>query len=164
MSKIALFPGSFDPFTNGHLNIVERATKIFDQVIIGIFTNTNKTALFSLEEKLELTKEATKHLENVTIVAQEAGLTVTIAQKMGANFLIRGLRSIKDYEYERDIAFMNQHLNQEVETVFLLADNAHSSLSSSVIKEIAQFSGDVAPFLPPIINQAMKEKMKSRDE
>lgn len=164
MSKIALFPGSFDPFTNGHLNIVERATKIFDQVIIGIFTNTNKTALFSLEEKLELTKEATKHLENVTIVAQEAGLTVTIAQKMGANFLIRGLRSIKDYEYERDIAFMNQHLNQEVETVFLLADNAHSSLSSSVIKEIAQFSGDVSPFLPPVINQAMKEKMKSRDE
>lgn len=83
---------------------------------------------------------------------------------MGANFLIRGLRSIKDYEYERDIAFMNQHLNQEVETVFLLADNAHSSLSSSVIKEIAQFSGDVSPFLPPVINQAMKEKMKSRDE
>lgn len=164
MTKIALFPGSFDPFTNGHLNIVERATRIFDQVIIGIFTNTNKTALFSLEEKLELTKEATKHLENVTIVAQEAGLTVTIAQRMGANFLIRGLRSIKDYEYERDIAFMNQHLNQEVETVFLLADNAHSSLSSSVIKEIAQFNGDVAPFLPPVINQAMKQKMKSRDE
>ncbi|WP_086312881.1 phosphopantetheine adenylyltransferase [Enterococcus sp. 7F3_DIV0205] len=158
MTKIALFPGSFDPLTNGHLNLIERSTKMFDTVIVGIFVNTNKTALFSVEEKLALIKEAVAHLENVEVIVQETKLTVESAADLGANFLIRGIRNVKDYEYEKDIARMNHHLAPEVETVFLLADENYAHISSSLLKEVLKFGGDVSSYLPMAINQALNQK------
>ncbi|EAC5385833.1 pantetheine-phosphate adenylyltransferase, partial [Listeria monocytogenes] len=113
MRKIALFPGSFDPMTNGHLNLIERSAKLFDEVIIGVFINTSKQTLFTPEEKKYLIKEATKEMPNVRVIMQETQLTVESAKSLGANFLIRGIRNVKDYEYEKDIAKMNQHLAPE---------------------------------------------------
>lgn len=158
MAKIALFPGSFDPLTNGHLNLIERSTKLFDKVIVGVFMNTNKTALFTLEEKLSLIKEAVAHLENVEVIVQDTKLTVESAAQLGADFLIRGIRNVKDYEYEKDIALMNHHLAPELETVFLLADEAYAHVSSSLLKEVIKFGGDVSAYLPKSINQALNQK------
>lgn len=167
MSKIALFPGSFDPLTNGHLNMIERSSKMFDKIIVGVFVNTNKTALFTLEEKLFLIKEAIAHLENVEVIVQEKKLTVESAVELGANFLIRGIRNVKDYEYEKDIATMNHHLAPELDTVFLLADETYTHVSSSLLKEILNFGGDVSEYLPKSVNQALNQKnreMKLHEE
>ncbi|WP_348922875.1 pantetheine-phosphate adenylyltransferase [Enterococcus rotai] len=158
MTRIALFPGSFDPLTNGHLNMIERGTKMFDKVIVGVFVNTNKTALFTLDEKLMLIKQAVAHLANVEVIAQESKLTVESAAELGANFLIRGIRNVKDYEYEKDIAMMNHHLAPELETVFLLADEAYAHVSSSLLKEVLKFGGDVSAYLPLVVNQALNQK------
>lgn len=158
--KIALFPGSFDPFTSGHLNTVERSAALFDEVIIGIFTNTTKKGLFTTAEKIALAEEAVNELPNVKVISQLDGLTVDIAESLGAKFLIRGIRNITDYEYEKNIAFMNTKLNDRVETVFLLADEKYSNVSSSIIKEIAKFHGDVSPFVPACVNQAIITKYK----
>lgn len=158
MTRIALFPGSFDPLTNGHLNMIERGTKMFDKVIVGVFVNTNKTALFTLDEKLMLIKQAVAHLENVEVIAQESKLTVESAAELGANFLIRGIRNVKDYEYEKDIAMMNHHLAPELETVFLLADEAYAHVSSSLLKEVLKFGGDVSAYLPLVVDQALNQK------
>lgn len=158
MTRIALFPGSFDPLTNGHLNTIERSSKLFDKVIIGVFVNTNKKSLFSLEEKMLLIKQATSFLTNVEVVAQESTLTVEAAKKLGASFLIRGIRSVKDYEYERDIAAMNHHLAPELETVFLLADEKYAHISSSLLKEVLQFGGDVSTYLPLVVSEALNQK------
>lgn len=158
--KVALFPGSFDPFTNGHLNTVERASVLFDEVIIGIFTNTGKKALFSSDEKSQLAKKATNHLDNVSVVTHSTGLTVHIAKELHANFLIRGVRNSQDYEYEKNIAFMNKAMDSDIDTVFLMADEAYSAISSSMIKEIAKFKGDVSSFVPKCVDDALKEKMK----
>jgi len=159
--RIAFFPGSFDPFTLGHLNTVERGAKLFDELIIGIVTNTNKSSLFTKDEKLKLTQEAVSHLKNVRVITQDIGLTVDIAASYGSKFMIRGIRGVKDYEYERNIAFMNQQLNGEIESVFLLADEKYSNISSSMIKEIAKFDGDVSNFLPETINRALVSKYKN---
>ena len=134
MRKIALFPGSFDPMTNGHLNLIERSAKLFDEVIIGVFINTSKQTLFTPEEKKYLIEEATKEMPNVRVIMQETQLTVESAKSLGANFLIRGIRNVKDYEYEKDIAKMNQHLAPEIETVFLLAEEPYAHVSSSLLK------------------------------
>ncbi|MFD1899842.1 pantetheine-phosphate adenylyltransferase [Enterococcus termitis] len=158
MSRTALFPGSFDPLTKGHLNLIERSTKIFDKVIIGVFVNTNKKSLFTLEEKLSLIKESVKHLDNIEVVVQETKLTVESASELGANFLVRGIRNVKDYEYEKDIAMMNHHLASGIETVFLLADEAYSHVSSSLLKEVLAFGGDVSAYLPKPVNEALNQK------
>lgn len=158
MQKIALFPGSFDPLTNGHLNTIERSSKLFDKVFVGVFKNTNKKSFFTLDEKLVLVKQATAKISNVEVVAQEAKLTVESATDLGAKFLIRGVRSVKDYEYERDIAQMNHHLNKEIETVIFLADEKYSHVSSSLLKEIIQFGGDVSTYLPPVVIEAINQK------
>ena len=158
MRKIALFPGSFDPMTNGHLNLIERSAKLFDEVIIGVFINTSKQTLFTPEEKKYLIKEATKEMPNVRVIMQETQLTVESAKSLGANFLIRGIRNVKDYEYEKDIAKMNQHLAPEIETVFLLAEEPYAHVSSSLLKEVLRFGGDVSDYLPPNIYHALKQK------
>lgn len=158
--RIALFPGSFDPFTNGHLNTVERASLFFDEVIIGIFTNTSKTPLFSAEEKKELTKMAVSHLPNVKVITQSAGLTVNIAKEIGANFLIRGVRNSQDFEYEKNIDSMNKKMDPEIDTILLIAAEEYSNISSSMIKEIAKFNGDVSSFVPENIDKALKEKFR----
>ena len=155
--KIALFPGSFDPLTLGHLNIIERSAPLFDEVLIGIFTNTSKKSLFTPAQKAQLVHEATAHLPNVRIVLEEVGLTVEIAKRLGANYLLRGIRNLADFEYERNIATMNAKMVPEIETVFLLAAPEYASVSSSMIKEIAKFAGDIALFVPTGVAQAMQD-------
>lgn len=156
--KRALFPGSFDPLTMGHLETIRRGAKLFDELIVGVFVNSNKSSLFTMEEKLMLVKEAVADISNVRVIAQETELTVVAAERLGANFLLRGIRSIKDYEYEREIMEMNQHLNPEIETVFLLAQSQYSHISSSLIKEVLLFDGNVQTYLPKNVYQMMMEK------
>jgi pantetheine-phosphate adenylyltransferase len=158
MKKIALFPGSFDPLTMGHLDTIERGSKIFDELYVGIFVNTNKHSFFSVEEKVKLVKDAVAHLPNVTVISQETELTVTTAQRLGASFLLRGVRNMKDYEYEREIMEMNRHLDPNLETVFLVAKSEYSHISSSLIKEVLLFGGDVQKYLPKNVYEAIKKR------
>src|SRR5699024_3984698 len=153
----ALFPGSFDPFTNGHLDIDRRAAGLFDEVIIGVGTNLSKHYLFQTSEKIALIEQATAHLKNVSVV-EMSGLTVDFMTKIDANVLIRGLRNEKDYQYERDIAQMNQELG-DVETVFLLAKPDHQFLSSSLLKEVASTGTDISKYVPNNIEKALNEKL-----
>ena len=163
MNKIALFPGSFDPLTTGHVDLIERGAKLFDEIIVGVFVNTNKKSFFSSEEKVQLIQEALIHIPNVRVIAQETELTVIAAKKLGAQFLLRGIRSVKDYEYERDIMEMNHHLAPTLETVFLLADAKHSFISSSLLKEILTFEGNVADYLPRNIYEAIVKKREANE-
>lgn len=156
--RIAVYPGSFDPFTNGHLDTVRRASTLFDHVVVAAMTNTKKAPLFTSSEKVALIQAAVADLNNVSVVAQPAKLTVQYAQSIGAHYLIRGLRNTADFNYEADIAAMNAELVPEIETVFLLADKQYRFVSSSVIKEIAMFGGDVAAFVPANVNAAMTKK------
>ena len=153
----ALFPGSFDPFTNGHLDIARRAAGLFDEVIIGVGTNLSKQYLFQTSEKIALIEQATAHLKNVSVV-EMSGLTVDFMTKIDANVLIRGLRNEKDYQYERDIAQMNQELG-DVETVFLLAKPDQQFLSSSLLKEVASTGTDISKYVPNNIEKALNEKL-----
>lgn len=164
MKKIALFPGSFDPFTNGHLETIERGAKIFDEVIVGVFVNTNKKSFFTAHERTEQIEKTIAHLENVRVVSQETDLTVTAAKKLGANFLLRGIRSVKDYEYEKDIQAMNHHLAPEIETVFLLASPEYNHISSSLLKEVLHFGGDVRNYFPPAVYQEIVKKRDSYEK
>lgn len=163
MKNIALFPGSFDPLTMGHLSTIERGAQIFDEVIVGIFVNTNKKSLFSTEEKVQLAKEAVHHLSNVRVISQETELTVQTARRFGAKFLLRGIRNFNDYEYEKEIRTMNRHLDSEIETVFLMAETQYSHISSSLLKETLFFHGDVKEYLPTNIYQALQKK-RDQDE
>lgn len=158
MKKIALFPGSFDPLTLGHLDLIKRGAKLFDEVVVGVFTNTNKKSFFTPEEKQQLVAEATADLPNVTVVLQDQELTVASAKKLGATVMLRGVRSVKDFEYEKDIASMNQSLDPEIETVFLVTDPKFGFVSSSLLKEVFIFDGDIAPFVPANVFKALKEK------
>lgn len=160
--KTALFPGSFDPFTNGHLNTVERASVLFDEVIVGVFTNTTKKSFFSAVEKKQLIEESIEHLANVKVVIKSEDLTVNIAKELDAHFLIRGVRNNLDYEYEKNIASMNRQMDKEIDTVFLLADEEFSNVSSSMIKEIARFQGDVSKFVPEQVNQALLKRYSKK--
>lgn len=164
MKRIALFPGSFDPLTMGHMDTIERGAKLFDELIIGIFVNTSKKSYFTSEEKLAIVKESVKHIPNVRVITQENELTVSVAKKLGAKFLLRGIRSIKDYEYEKEIALMNRHLDQELETVFLLAEPKYSHISSSILKEVWTFNGDVKEYLPEAVYQALEEKRENSEK
>lgn len=158
MTKIALFPGSFDPFTNGHLDTVERTSKLFDQVVIAVATNTSKNALFSLEEKMTFIKKSVEHIENVRVTEHSGGLTVELAKKIGAVTLVRGLRNNADFEYESTIATMNKIQHKDIETVFLMSNEKYRFLSSSLIKEVAMFGGDVSSLVPDGVNKAIKKK------
>lgn len=158
-ARIAIFPGSFDPFTNGHLETVQRASQLFDQVMIGVMTNTSKKPLFEPDEKLALITSAITDLKNVHAVAQSHELTVDFARHLGAHFILRGIRNVKDFEYERDIAEMNRVQASDIETVFLLASKRYAFLSSSLIKEVAKFGGDISTLVPPNVARALQEKL-----
>lgn len=158
MAKIALFPGSFDPLTMGHLDTIERGAKLFDELIIGVFINTNKNSFFSSDEKLQTVEASVAHLKNVKVITQDQKLTVDVAHELGAGFLLRGVRNVKDYEYEKDIATMNQHLEPELETVFLLASPKYTHVSSSILKEVWKFSGDIKEYLPAPVYLALEKK------
>ncbi|TFJ75247.1 pantetheine-phosphate adenylyltransferase [Carnobacterium maltaromaticum] len=160
MSKKALFPGSFDPLTNGHVDTIQRAAKLFDEVIIAVLTNTSKVSLFNSNEKIDLIEKSLQHIENVKVISHVGGLTIDLAKDLEITAMIRGMRNTLDFEYETNIALMNKQLNEEIETVILLADEKYRFLSSSLIKEVARFGGDISAFVPTVVNEAIKEKYK----
>lgn len=160
----AIYAGSFDPFTMGHLNILNRAAAMFDEVIVAIGTNTSKKSLFSPEEKLEMIEEvvAERSRDNVRVILHADNLIVDLAEQEGAKVMVRGIRSVTDMEYEMNIASMNKTQAPNIESVFLMADEKYRFVSSSMIKEIAQFDGDVSEMVPDSIAERMKDKYLNR--
>jgi pantetheine-phosphate adenylyltransferase len=159
--KVAVYPGSFDPVTNGHLDIIRRAAKQFDKLIVAVLNNTSKTPLFTLEERKQLLSAVTKDLPNVEIDGFRDLLIYYMEQKQ-ARVLVRGLRAISDFEYELQMASMNHKLNDEVETLFMMTNPAYSFLSSSIVKEIAKFHGPISDLVPIEIEQALREKYTNK--
>lgn len=153
----AVYPGSFDPPTNGHLDIIERASKMFPEVIVAVTENANKNHMFSLKERVELLKKSAKHLKNVKVVYFE-GLLANYLKKINSFVLIRGLRALSDFEYEFQMALMNRKLNSKIETVFLMPDQAYTFLSSSMVKEIAALGGKVECLVPKYVAQEINAK------
>ncbi len=157
--KIAVYAGSFDPLTNGHLDILKRAASLFDHVIIGVLVNNNKKCLFSPEERVDMINEAVKNIENVRVMHFN-GLLVDFCDKVGAKAIIRGLRAVSDYENEVQMFAANYQLNSRVETVFLMSQLKYSYLSSSAVKEIAYYDGDISEMVPPAISEEVKKRLK----
>jgi len=155
----AIYPGSFDPVTNGHLDVVERARKLFDEVIVAVAHNDEKQPLFSLDERLNLLRQTVGKLENVR-VAQFDGLLVEFAVQEKASAVIRGLRAVSDFEFEFQMALMNRKLKDTVETIFLMPKEEYTYLSSRLVKEIARLGGDVSKFVPAVVMSSLGEKFK----
>lgn len=155
----AIYPGSFDPVTNGHLDVIERAVKLFDEVIVAVAHNVEKEPLFTLDERLELLRATVGGQKHVQI-GQFDGLLVDFARSQGANAVIRGLRAVSDFEFEFQMALMNRSLNATVETIFLMPKEEYTYLSSRLVKEIARLGGDVASFVPPCVVKALAEKSR----
>ena len=158
--KIGIYPGSFDPVTFGHLDIIERGAKIVDKLIVGVLTNNVKTPLFSSEERVRMINNLTKHLDNVEAKAFD-GLTVDFAHAEGATVIVRGLRAVTDFEYELQLAQTNKVIAPDIDTIFLTTNLKYSYLSSSTVKEIASFGGDIHEFVSPEIQDRMKGKFKA---
>jgi len=159
--RIAIYPGSFDPFTNGHLDITERASRIFDKIVVTIARNTKKTPLFNLSERTDFIADATKHLPNVQIKSFE-GLLVDFAQKEKAVAIIRGLRAISDFEFEFQMALMNRRLNNDISTVFLMPNEKYTYVNSTIVREVAQFGGNVAKLVTPLVAEKLKIKFETK--
>ncbi|HDU7486154.1 TPA: pantetheine-phosphate adenylyltransferase [Listeria monocytogenes] len=157
--KIAVIPGTFDPITNGHLDIIERAAKIFDVLYVSVLNNSSKKPLFTIEERMEMIRQVTAHLPNVQ-VESASGLTVDYAATRGVTAIVRGLRAVSDFEYEMQIASMNRTLNAEIETFFVMTNTKYSFLSSSMVKEVAQYQGDISELVPEIVNEQVQAKFK----
>jgi len=155
--KTALFPGSFDPVTNGHLDVIKRATLLFDKIIVTVAVNDEKNGMFNFEERKNLLTETCKQFPRVDVAIFE-GLLIDAVDQFNANVVIRGLRAISDFEYEFQMAMMNRTLNDKCETVFLIPAPAYSFVSSRMIKEISTLGGDISPFVPPVVMEALKNK------
>lgn len=155
--KIGIYPGSFDPITNGHIDVIERATKVFDKVYVVIGINSKKSSLFTQEERLEMVKESLKHLPSTETVFY-SGLIADFAIEIGATAIIRGLRSVSDFEYELQIALMNRKMQPSLQTVFLMPHEKYTYLNSSIIREIARYKQDVSDFVPKAVELKLKEK------
>lgn len=155
--SIAVFPGSFDPPTNGHLNIIQRASTMFDSIDVVIAVNSEKKYLFSQEERFSMLKELVKPYKNVTIHIWE-GLIVNYAKKTGARILLRGIRNTIDFSYEFELSLMNHNLNNEIETLFIPTDQKYLLLKSSSIKELARFGGNISEMVPPFVEDALRKK------
>jgi len=159
MSEIrAIYPGSFDPLTHGHLDLIERASQIFDQLVVAVLTNLEKAPLFSLEERVEMLREVTAGMPNVS-VDTFSGLLVDYAMKKKARVILRGIRAFTDYEYELQMALMNRQLQPNLETVFLTPAQAYSHISSRLVKEIFQHGGSVSGLVPPVVEQRLRQKV-----
>ena len=156
----ALFPASFDPLTNGHLDIARRASRFFDEVVLAVAINLEKSGFFSVEERLEALRSVVKSEERMSVTSFE-GLTVDFARELGAGAIIRGVRAMSDFEYEFEMALMNKHLNPEVETLFMMPSQEYLYVSSSRLKELARFGRSVDEFVPPLIAAQLKERFGS---
>lgn len=156
--RIAVCPGSFDPITNGHLDVIQRAARLFDRVIVAVAANEPKGPLFALNERLDLVREAVAHLANVEAEAF-TGLLVDYSRQRGAQVVIRGLRAVSDFEFEFQLALMNRKLNEHVETLFMMPRESYTFLSSRLVKEIASLGGDVSDFVPPPVLEALRRRL-----
>jgi pantetheine-phosphate adenylyltransferase len=161
MQRIAIYPGSFDPVTNGHLDIIKRGLKLFDRVIVAIMHNPAKESLFTVEERREMLKISLKSFSNIEIDTFN-GLTVNYAAEKKAHAILRGMRAVSDFEYEFQLALMNRRLNREIQTVFLMTGLRWIYTSSSIIKEAAGFGGNINGMVPPIVNERLKKKLNPK--
>lgn len=160
--RIAVYPGSFDPITNGHLNIIERATNIFDKIIVGVANNPKKSTLFSAQERIDMIKEVTKNLEKVKIQSF-SGLLIDFMKSNKASIIIRGMRAISDFEHESQLALMNKRLAPEIETIFMVTCSEYSYLDSSIVKEIASLNGCINQLVPEIVEKKLREKLFNKN-
>jgi pantetheine-phosphate adenylyltransferase len=158
--RTAIYPGSFDPLTNGHLDVIERAVKLFDRVIVAVARNESKHPLFSLDERLDLVRRSILHLQNVEADSFDC-LLVHYVEQHSAQAILRGLRAVSDFEFEFQLALMNRKLNENIETIFMMPKDTYTFLSSRMIKEIVQLGGDVSGFVPPHVQAALGEKFRS---
>ena len=156
--RTAIYPGSFEPLTNGHLDVIERAAKLFDRVVVAIAINESKNPLFSLAERRELVTRSVEHLKNVEADTFTSLLVDYVEQRSG-QAIIRGLRAVSDFEFEFQLALMNRKLNERVETIFMVPKDTYTFLSSRIVKEIARLGGDVGAFVPPHVKEALKKKL-----
>jgi pantetheine-phosphate adenylyltransferase len=159
--KLAIYPGTFDPITNGHLDILERAASVFETVYIAVANNILKNPLFSTEERISMIKSCTSHYPNMRIT-QFDGLVVDLAQKVGASIIIRGLRAISDFDYEFQMALMNRHMNDRIDTVFFMPHEDYTYLSSSTVREIVRLGGDVSAFVPKYVKEELIRKLRNK--
>ena len=157
--KISLYPGSFDPITNGHLDVLERASKMFDEVVIAVLRHPEKKSFLTVEKRVELIKEATKDMENVSVASFD-GLTVEFARSIGAKFLIRGLRTITDFEYEVQLCQTNQVIAPDIDTVFLPTKPKHNFISSSIVRELSNHKTDISKFVPKNVVEYLQDNMR----
>ena len=158
--RTAIYPGSFDPLTNGHLDVIERAVKLFDHVIVAVAKNESKQPLFTLEERADLVRRCIKHIPNAEVDSFDR-LLVDYVNQRKAQAIVRGLRAISDFEFEFQLALMNRKLNEKVETIFMMPKDTYTFLSSRIIKEIARLGGDVTAFVPAQVRTALLEKLKT---
>lgn len=161
MVKVAIYAGSFDPFTKGHQNVIDRGLKVFNKIIVALAHNVSKKTIFTLHERVEIIKEIYKDRDNVIVESFE-GLLVDYSKKIGTNVLLRGMRSVSDFEYELQMALANKTLQPEVETVFIVTDSDYSHISSSLIREIVSLGGSVKNMVPDLVEKKLKEKLISQ--
>lgn len=154
----ALCPGTFDPVTNGHLDVIERAAHIFPEVIVVVAVNPAKQPTFSLEERVAMLRESTAHLPNVTVTSTREGLLVDFARQAGAQVIVKGLRAVSDFEFERQMAQANRHLNADVETLFIMTAHQYAFLGSSLVKQVAALGGDVSAWVPEPVLRRLQER------
>lgn len=157
--RTVVYPGSFDPLTNGHLDVVQRAAKLFDRVIMAVARNEGKQPLFELKERVELVAQSIAHLPNVKADSFD-GLLVEYAKRQGAQAIIRGLRAVSDFEFEFQLALMNRKLNEDIETIFMMPKDTYTFLSSRIVKEIARHGGDISTFVPACVQAALRARLK----
>ncbi len=156
--KIAIYPGSFDPITNGHIDLIKRASKLFDEVIIGITQNSKKSAFLTIEERIQLSEEILKEIDNVKVLSFGT-LLVDFAQAQNAQVILRGLRAVSDFEYEFQLSGMNKHLNANIETLFMTPAEQYANISSSLVREILALGGDVSHFVPKAVETLLKSRL-----